>query len=83
MMGSGDILGDRQAKASANLPKGSRLCVTLEEMGGIYGIGYINSRAVHVDTRPKASQWYGDETKRGAPSITKFGYKSFRVYFKM
>ena len=32
MMGSGDILGDRQAKASANLPKGSRLCVTLEEI---------------------------------------------------
>ena len=59
------------------------VCVTLEEMGGIYGIGYINSRAVHVDTRPKTSQWYGDETKSGSPSITKLGYKSFRDYFKM
>lgn len=59
------------------------VCIALEEMGGVYGIGYISPNAVHVDTRPKSSQWYGDETKAGSPSIFKLGYKSFRDYFNM
>ncbi len=58
------------------------VCITLDEMGGIYGIGYISERAVHVDTRLKDKKWYGDETKFGSPNILKFGYKSFREYFK-
>ena len=60
-----------------------KVCCTLEDMGGIYGIGYISANAVHVDTRVKSNKWWGDETKSGSPSISKFGYSSFHDYFNM
>lgn len=60
-----------------------KVCCTLEDMGGIYGIGYISKNAVHVDTRAKSSKWWGDETKPGSPNISKLGYSSFHKYFNM
>lgn len=60
-----------------------KVCCTLEDMGGIYGIGYISERAVHVDTRAKSKKWWGDETKSGSPNISKLGYNSFHDYFNM
>lgn len=60
-----------------------KVCCTLEDMGGIYGIGYISENAVHVDTRLKSKKWWGDETKSGSPNINKLGYNSFHDYFKM
>lgn len=60
-----------------------KVCCTLEDMGGIYGIGYISENATHIDTRTKASKWWGDETKSGSPNITKLGYNSFHKYFNM
>lgn len=58
-----------------------KVCCKLEDMGGIYGIGYISPNAVHVDTRSKTSKWWGDETKPGSPNISKLGYNSFHKYF--
>lgn len=60
-----------------------KVCCTLEDMGGIYGIGYISKTAVHIDTRSKSSKWWGDETKSGSPNITKLGYNSFHKYFNI
>ena len=63
MMGSGDILGDRQAKASANLPKGSRLCVTLEEICQnvrIQRCGFI------ANTNPAEVALFGDLQRNDA-----------------
>lgn len=60
-----------------------KVCCTLEDMGGIYGIGYISENATHIDTRVQASKWWGDETKSGSPNITKLGYNSFHKYFNM
>ncbi|MCM1059106.1 MAG: D-Ala-D-Ala carboxypeptidase family metallohydrolase [Eubacterium sp.] len=60
-----------------------KVCCTLEDMGGIYGIGYISPNAVHVDTRAKTAKWWGDETKSGSPNISKLGYTSFHKYFNM
>lgn len=34
----------------------------LEDMG-VYGLGRINSRSVHLDTRTKEKKWFGDEEK--------------------
>ncbi len=59
------------------------VCIALEDMGGIYGIGYITPTSTHVDTRPKDKKWWGDETKAGAPNINKLGYTSFHKYFKI
>jgi GH25 family lysozyme M1 (1,4-beta-N-acetylmuramidase) len=58
------------------------VCMTLENMGGIYGIGYISPTSVHVDTRPKDRKWFGDERIYGAPSISKLGYATFEDYFE-
>lgn len=60
-----------------------KVCCTLEDIGGIYGIGYISATAVHVDTRSKSQKWWGDETKPGSPNISKLGYSSFHKYFNM
>lgn len=60
-----------------------KVCCTLEDMGGIYGIGYISKNAVHVDTRSKSKKWWGDETKPGSPNISKLGFSSFHKYFKI
>lgn len=60
-----------------------KVCCTLEDFGNVYGIGYISENSVHADTRAKSKQWFGDETKSGAPNIKKLGYKSFHDYFKM
>lgn len=60
-----------------------KVCCTLEDMGGIYGIGYISKNAVHVDTRSKSKKWWGDETKPGNPNISKLGFSSFHEYFKI
>lgn len=59
------------------------VCCALEDMGGIYGIGYISPSATHVDTRDKSKQWWGDESKSGAPNIKKLGYSSFHDYFNI
>lgn len=64
-----------------NIIPAQTVCITLENMGGIYGIGYISKSSVHVDTRPEKSKWYGDETVKGAPNISKLGYNSFAEYF--
>lgn len=64
-----------------NVIPAKTVCVTLENMGGIYGIGFISNTAVHVDTRPMSQKWYGDEMVAGAPSIEKLGYHSFAEYF--
>lgn len=66
---------------SGKIIDAKKVCCTLEDMGGIYGIGYISKNAVHVDTRSKSSQWHGDETKSGSPDISKLGYSSFHDYF--
>lgn len=62
-----------------------RVCCVLEDMGNVYGVAYINERAVHVDTRAgsNTNRYFGDESKVGSPNITKLGYKSFHDYFKM
>lgn len=60
---------------------GKEVCCALEDMGGIYGIGFISTYAVHVDTRPEAKKWWGDETKNNGVSITNLGYNSFHDYF--
>ncbi len=60
-----------------------KVCCVLEDMGGIYGIGYISPNAVHVDTRSKSKKWWGDETKPGSPNISKLGFGSFHKYFKI
>lgn len=60
-----------------------KVCCKLEDMGGIYGIGFISQNAVHVDTRSKSTKWWGDETKSGSPNISKLGYTSFHKYFNM
>jgi hypothetical protein len=57
------------------------VCCALEDMGGVYGIGYISPSATHVDTRDKSKQWWGDESKSGTPNIKKLGYSSFHDYF--
>ena len=59
------------------------VCVALEDMGNIYGIGYITPTSTHVDTRSKDKKWWGDETKSGAPNISRLGYNSFHDYFKI
>lgn len=59
-----------------------KICCLLEDMG-VWGIGYISPTSVHVDTRLKSKQWWGDETKAGSPNISKLGYKSFHDYFNM
>ena len=59
------------------------VCVALEDMGNIYGIGYITPTSTHVDTRSKDKKWWGDETKSGAPNISRLGYSSFHDYFKI
>ena len=68
---------------NGNIIPAKKVCCTLEDMGGIYGIGYISANATHVDTRPKDKKWWGDETKPGQPNISKLGYNSFHTYFKM
>lgn len=55
------------------------VCQKLCTYGDVFGIGYINAESVHVDTRPKANIWYGDETK--GVSLIKQGYKDFDSYF--
>lgn len=57
------------------------VCCALEDMGGIYGIGYISPTSTHVDTRFISKKWWGDETKAGAPNISRLGYNSFYDYF--
>ena len=59
------------------------VCVALEDMGNVYGIGYITPTSTHVDTRSKDKKWWGDETKSGAPNISRLGYNSFHDYFKI
>jgi GH25 family lysozyme M1 (1,4-beta-N-acetylmuramidase) len=59
------------------------VCCTLEQMGNVYGIGYISATATHVDTREASKKWWGDETKSGCPNISKLGYSSFFDYFKI
>lgn len=60
-----------------------KVCCTLEDMGGIWGIGYISPTAVHVDTRDRDKKWWGDETKSGCPNISRLGYSSFHDYFNI
>ena len=59
------------------------VCIALEDMGNVYGIGYITPTSTHVDTRSKDKKWWGDETKSGAPNISRLGYNSFHDYFKI
>lgn len=58
----------------------AEVCCALEDMGGIYGIGYISPTAVHVDTRLEENKWWGDETK-GGRSIQQIGCDTFHDYF--
>ena len=57
------------------------ICIYLEELGNVYGIGYISATSVHVDTRLKSKQWVGTEIISGCPNIYKLGYKSYKDYF--
>ena len=59
------------------------VCVALEDMDNVYGIGYITPTSTHVDTRSKDKKWWGDESKSGAPNISRLGYNSFHDYFKI
>ena len=61
-----------------NIIPAKKVCCALEDMGGIYGIGYISPTAVHIDTRPKNKKWWGDETKKNSPAIN-----SFHDYFNI
>lgn len=40
-----------------------KICCALEDMGTVYGIGYINGYTVHLDTRSANQKWWGDETQ--------------------
>lgn len=60
-----------------------KVCCTLEDFGDVYGIGYISQNATHVDTRDKSKKWWGDETRAGAPNISRLGYNSFHDYFRI
>lgn len=55
------------------------VCQKLCEYGNVFGIGYINEVASHVDSRPREYIWFGDETK--GVSLIKFGYTDFNSYF--
>ena len=56
------------------------VCQKLCEYGNVFGIGYINENATHVDTRPMQDIWFGDETK--GISLIKAGFTDFEGYFK-
>ena len=56
------------------------VCQKLCEYGNVFGIGYINENATHVDTRPMQDVWFGDETK--GISLIKAGFTDFEGYFK-
>lgn len=55
------------------------VCQKLCEYGNVFGIGYINENATHVDTRPKQNLYWFDETN--GKSIIKEGYINFNDYF--
>lgn len=57
------------------------ICIYLEELGNVYGIGFISNFSVHIDTRLKSKEWIGTEIIKGCPNIYKLGYKSFKDYF--
>lgn len=61
-----------------------KICCILEDLGKIYGIGYISPNAVHmdIDFRTKSKKWWGDETTKGQRTIQFFGYNSWYKYFK-
>lgn len=63
-----------------NIISAKRVCCFLEDLG-VNGIGYINDNYTHMDTRVASFKWWGDETKSGSPSITRFGHNSFYTYF--
>lgn len=50
------------------IPAKNVVCAA-EDVGGIYGIGYISATAVHIDSRLESQKWWGDETVSGEPSI--------------
>ena len=55
------------------------VCQKLCDYGDIFGIGYINTESVHIDTRSKVNIWFGDETN--GVSLIKAGYTDFDGYF--
>jgi lysozyme len=57
------------------------ICIYLEELGNVYGIGFISNFSVHIDTRLKSKEWIGTEIIKGCPNIYLIGYKSFKDYF--
>lgn len=63
---------------NGNVIDAKLVCITLEKLGA-YGIGYINNRSVHVDTRSKTLKWFGDESE--GVNILKSGYDHFIDYF--
>ena len=65
-----------------NIIPATTVCMTLESMGGVYGIGFISHTSVHVDTRPPSQKWHGVETIPGNPSLARLGYKNFKEYFE-
>lgn len=55
------------------------VCQKLCEYGNVFGIGYINENAIHVDTRPIQFIWFGYEPT--GVSLIKAGYTDFDSYF--
>ena len=61
------------------IPAKTVVCAA-EDVGGIYGIGYISSTAVHIDSRLESQKWWGDETVSGDPSIWKIKPNCYSWY---
>ena len=62
---------------SGKIIPAKKVCCALEDMGNVYGIGYISANATHVDTRTVTAKWWGDETCNNKQ------VSSFHSYFKI
>lgn len=69
-------------RANGEMIPSKEICIYLEKLGMVYGIGFISRWATHVDTRPITAKWHGTEIKQGCPSVKRLGYNTFEEYFK-
>jgi peptidoglycan hydrolase-like protein with peptidoglycan-binding domain len=70
---------------SGKIIPSAQVVLALEELGGVYGIGLNcggSKSSTHVDCRPAACKWWGDESIKGWPSISRIkpGCTSYHVY---
>lgn len=55
------------------------VCQKLCDYGDVFGIGYINTESVHIDTRSRVNIYWFDETN--GFGLIKNGYTNFNDYF--